>query len=103
MGHVFKGLPADSAELQTLHGYFVYGPVAQAAGSSPPQPWNATPSEPTPPAHAFALPWPATVVQESRRTRVYGEPFPPNTVTAALLLVPVFCAMLVWLVGLMGR
>jgi hypothetical protein len=99
MAPVFIDLPADSAELQTLHGYAVYGPRPLAGGGPPPvQPKFSLAREAE--LGEFLLDFsPPPVPLKRRATRRYGDPFPPNHVLWALLFVPMFSGFLVWAVG----
>jgi hypothetical protein len=100
MALVFTDLPADSAEMQTLHGYAIYGPPLKAGGGPPPLPprfelvRDAAFVEPLF-EHPVSISW-AAAPPAARR---FGEPFPPNPLVAALALIPLVSAALVWVAG----
>ncbi|MBX3473124.1 MAG: hypothetical protein KF754_01935 [Planctomycetes bacterium] len=113
MAYVFVGLPADSSDLETLHGYVVARRGRKPVGAAlPPReaydPW-AEPDElelayaaasyqrPAVAARPAAAPAPRRARPVARR---FGNPFPATGALASLLIVPGVCFGLVRLIGL---
>lgn len=111
MGYVFTGLPADSSDLQTLHGYVVARRGTKPVGAPVPpaqayDPWQE-PDElelayaaacARPEFHARPVPIsvPRRIKPNARR---FGQAFPATSALASLIMVPTLCYGLVWLIG----
>jgi len=111
MGYVFTGLPADSSELETLHGYVVARRGRRPVGAPVPPPTAYDPwREPDELELAYAAasrlrPAAARPKRAARarpaapKIRRFGFSFPATSALASMLIVPALCFGLVWLIG----
>lgn len=111
MAYLFTGLPADSSELETLHGYAVArrgrkpvgAPLPPAAAYDPWQEPDELELSWTRESSARPVVARPVVAAVARRAplaaRRFGIPFPSTGALASLLIVPGLCFCLVWLIG----
>lgn len=112
MGYVFTGLPADSSDLETLHGYVVHRRGRKPVGASVPPPPAYDPwAEPDELELAYAAACRNVALQVARavaapaarrftpKARRFGAAFPATSALASMLVVPALCFGLVWLLG----
>lgn len=111
MGYVFTGLPADSSELETLHGYFVARRGTKPVGAPVPpaaayDPWQepdelelayaAACNRPIVRARPTSVALPRRIKPKAGR---FGHAFPATSALASMVIVPALCYGLVWLIG----